>query len=111
MKMLVMGHQPACGDAFEWTDEDQAVLRFRFEKQHRGNEKAIEAMATAICMDFIDAEYLTRAVKCCDTLREFDRMMTDWLIEQAEAHIKACDADHISEIFKKITLTFKRRPG
>jgi hypothetical protein len=74
----------APGDSLlAWTDEDQDVLEFRYKKHYApDDERFADLLAYAIVQDDIDADAIWRAVVSCNTLREYDRMRTDWLIEQ-----------------------------
>lgn len=80
----VIQEQP--GDALiRWTDEDHMVLEFRYQRHHMPREETFaDFVAYGLVQDDVDAEMIWRAVVSCNTLREFDRMRTDWLIEDCE---------------------------
>lgn len=99
MKVLVV-QPPIEEHPLDWTEEDEEVLRFRVTRSTGDSRDTAEAIATCMCMDFIDSDYMLRAVRCCLTLRDLDGMRGEWLREEAARHTAQCDANHISEIFR-----------
>jgi hypothetical protein len=68
-----------------WTDEDQDVLEFRFRRHYApDDERFADFVAYGLVQDDFDAEIISRAVVSCNSLRMYDRMRTDWLIEDCE---------------------------
>ena len=91
MRMFVLPAQKpeaGPGDAIlVWTDEDHDVLEFRYRRRYDPDENRFaDLVSYGIVQDDIDAEIISRAVVCCNTLREYDRMRTDWLIEECDRH-------------------------
>jgi hypothetical protein len=68
-----------------WTDEDHLVLEFRFRRHYApDDERFADFVAYGLVQDDLDAEIISRAVVSCNSLRMYDRMRTDWLIEDCE---------------------------
>jgi hypothetical protein len=73
---------------FVWTDEDQDVLEFRFRRRWKPrDEEFADVVAWGLAIDAIDAENVWRRVVSCNSMREFGRMRTDYLIERALAEM------------------------
>lgn len=75
---------PQPGDSvLAWTTEDQNVLEFRYRSRYTPHdERFADFVAYGLMQDVIDAQIMLRAVISCNTLRDIDRMRTDWLIEE-----------------------------
>lgn len=81
--MMIVSQAPTIPDQACYTQEDHAVMRFRYSHYFQQNIRKFSIfVGESTASDDLDADIMYAMAKCCDTLREFDRMRTDYLIEE-----------------------------